>query len=77
MKVKDKLLNIFKRNTGRYLTYAEIRDYFDREEIGANSIDRHKRFLKEDGWDIEKRHIKHNTYGYRLVGKKVPMDMFV
>jgi len=70
--VKAKLLKIFEQND--FLTYADIRDYFDREGRGVNSVDRFKRFLEADGFVIIKRHRSNNCYEYKLVGWKPPEE---
>jgi len=70
--VKYKLLKIFEEND--FLTYADIRDYFDRNGKGINSIDRFKRFLQDDGFVIIKRHRNENCYEYKLTGWKPPEE---
>ena len=73
--VKEKILNIFLKNTHRYISYVEIRDYFGRTEKGVNAIDRFKRFLVADGHKIIKRKRENapNTYEYKLV-KREPIQ---
>ena len=70
--VKGKLLKIFEGSS--WITYAEIRDHFNRNEAGYNSLDRFKRFLEADGFKIEMRHRSHNCYEYRLIGWALPQE---
>ena len=66
--VKDKILEIFK--SGKWVTYADIRDRFDRTEKGINSLDRYKRFLTAEGYNIIKRRRSDNCWEYKLEVEK-------
>ncbi len=64
--VKTKVLAILRG--GGWLTLADIRDCFDRTEQGSQSCDRYLRFLRADGYTIEKRRREHgNCWEYKLV----------
>jgi hypothetical protein len=51
-----------------WLTLADIRDCFDRTEQGSQSCDRYLRFLRADGYKIEKRRRENsNCWEYKLL----------
>ena len=64
--VKDKVFEIMK--SGKWLTLADIGDYFSRTATGSQSYDRHLRFFREK-YTIEKRRHEgsNNCWEYRMI----------
>jgi hypothetical protein len=69
--VKRKLLKIFDANRDKWLTVSDIRKFFAPNEKGVNSIQQHKTFLCNAGFQIEKRHREGGTWEYQL---KTPLN---